>query len=167
MSEEELDIIDDMGGGIWSDDEAVETLRKSAQALGINPDLVAPEANEDGDPQYKYYSNKACKRCYGRGVLHVCISPSKQKLFWQNEGLPGRIPKRKATSVKKQKRRARKRHKDPAIRVSGPTQPRRKAINSVSIGNESDWNTRQPEPEDFKVDNLSRSFCHCIRAVEV
>ena len=161
--ESEFDFLDSTEG-VFTDNEAVKTLRESAKALGINPDLVAPD--EEG-PQYRYFASKNCQHCYGRGILSVCISPSNQKVFWRNEGLPGRVPKRKVTSTKKRNRRARKRHKELAIRVPGPTRPRRKQITGVSVGNELPWNTRKSEPEHFKKDNSSKAFCRCIRAVEV
>jgi hypothetical protein len=166
---EEEDFDFDYGEGVFTDNESVETLRKSAQALGINPDLVAPQAPDGEGPQYRYFARKNCGSCYGRGTIDVVISPSKQKVFWRNEGLPGRVTKRKITSKKKLKRRARRRHKDAAIRAVGPTPKKRKLITGVSPGNEleNQWDTRRSEPLGYKADNLSKSFCRCIRAVEV
>lgn len=137
--------------GVFTDHKAAETLRKSAEALGINPNLVAPK--EGAETQYKYYAHGGCKRCWGRGVINICISPSKQKVFWHNEGVPGRISKRKSSS----RHRAKK------------SQPRRKVISGISLANGLDeqWNTRQPEPYDYRANNTTRSLCSCVRMVEI
>jgi hypothetical protein len=144
---------DVIGGGIFTDKgEQTEALRKSAEALGLNPDLVAPE--EDG-PQFRYYARKGCKHCFGQGILNVCLSPSKRKVFWKNE--------RKSTRVSfRQTKTARSRR-------IGPTRPVIKKITGFSDGNElgESWDTRRPEPRDYKKENTSQSFCRCIRAVEV
>ena len=156
----------DYGEGVFTDDKDIETLRKSAQALGFNPDLVAPKpADGKEGPQYRYFASKNCKHCYGRGTLTVCISPSKQKIFWQNEGLPGRLTLRnKNLSTKKLNKRRKVKRQFP-----GPSRPRRRQVNGVSIANElhKQWNTRQEEPLSYKEDNTSQAFCKCIRAVEV
>jgi len=151
----------DFGDGVFTDDKSIDTLRESAKALGINPDLVAPEGNEDGEKQYRYFSKKNCKHCFGRGAIDVCISPSKEKVFQRNEGVPGRISKRKISSTKKLRKRKRQR--------PGPTMPQGKTILSVSIGNElgEQWNTRHSEPVRYKKDNMSKSFCSCVRAIEI
>lgn len=144
--------------GIFTDGEAIETLRKGAEALGINPDLVSPE--KDG-PQYRYFAKSGCKHCHGRGTINVCLSPSKQKIFWVNKGSDGRISKRKITSAKKLKKK--KRQKPQA------SQPKKQLITGFCPGNElsEQWDTRRQEPSDYKKDNFSKSFCRCIRAVEI
>lgn len=164
-------------GGIFTDDESVKTLRESAKALGINPDLVAPE---DGEVKVQHFARKNCKHCYGRGVIDICLSPSKFKWFWRNEGVKGRVSKR---------RRQRR----------GPSVQRRKVVTGVSPGNElhEQWNpdghaglldperdakmkrllgktpvrggiaTSRPEPYGYKEDNMSQVFCRCIRTAEI
>lgn len=141
------------GGGVFTNEaEQTKALRDNAEALGINPDLVAPE----GEPQIKYYARKGCKHCFGRGVINVVISPSKRKVFWRNEREPTRISFR-------QTKAARSRH-------VGPTRPTTKKILLVSEGypneeGEVQWDTRRPEPRGYKENNMSQSFCRCIRAV--
>jgi hypothetical protein len=159
-----------VGDGIFTDgDKQTETLRESAKALGINPDLVAPE---DGGPQLRYFARKGCKHCFGRGTINVCISPSKRKVFWKNERKPNRVSFRQTASARS--------------RRIGPTRPVTKKILMVSEGypptreeneenplssgpseSQAGWDTRRPEPRDYKENNLSQAFCRCIRAVEV
>ncbi len=157
MTEEEFDYGND---GIFTDGEAAETLRKGAEALGINPDLVAPKPGEDG-PQYRYYAKSGCKSCFGRGSIKVVLSPSKQRFFWRNEGPKGRIPKRKITSTKKLAKKVRQKPM--------ASQPKQKKITGFCPGNDlgEQWKTQQKEPLDFKANNVSQSFCKCVRAVEI
>jgi len=156
MNKEDFDYDND---GIFTDDEAIETLRKGAEALGINPDLVAP-GREDG-PKHRYFAKSGCKHCYGRGTINVCLSPSKQKIFWINKGADGRIPKKEPVSTKKLAKR--KRQKPMA------SQPKKKLVTGFCPGNElgEQWETRKKEPLSYKRENLSKSFCRCIRAVEI
>ena len=142
--------LEKFGSIFTNDSEQAETLRKSAQALGINPDLVAPE--KDG-PQVRYFAKSGCKHCFGRGVLNVCISPSKRKVFWRNERPKTRVSFRQTKAARS--------------RRIGPTRVATKKITGVSIGNELTWDTRRREPRDYKEENTSQAFCRCIRAVEV
>lgn len=139
--------------GIFTEgNEQTETLRKSAEALGINPDLVAPK---DEDTQTRYFARHNCKHCFGKGILTVCLSPQKRKVFWSNARKPTRVSFR-------QTKRARSRR-------IGPTRPALKQINGVSVENElgESWDTRRKEPANYKSENTAKSFCRCIRAVEV
>lgn len=168
MSDEhELDF--EYEDGVFTDkDEAVQALRRSAEELGLNPDLVAPDGAEGEDgPRYRYYARGGCKHCFGRGVINVVLSPSKEKIFWKNEGLPGRVPHRKIRSVKKLKRRKQKKYDTPVRSENGPTPPKRKVIFSFAPPSEVERNTRKPEPFDFKSENMAQSFCRCVRAIEI
>ena len=157
--------------GVFTDNQAIETLRKSAEALGINPDLVAPE---DGGGT-KYFARKNCKHCFGLGTMDICLSPSKMKFHWKNQSPPGRFTKRKGLQRK-------------------PSQQRQKVVFGLSPGNELDvqWNpegarhnpahdakikkllgkvpsrdnraTEAPEPFGYKKANMTKSFCRCVRA---
>jgi hypothetical protein len=163
VNNEEEDFDYDYSEGVFTDNEGTEALRASAQALGIDPDRVAPKPKDDEEgPQYRYFASKNCKHCYGRGVLTVCISPSRQKVFWKNEGLPGRLSHRnKNLSTKKLGKPKRR-------QFPGPSRPKRKQITNVSVGNDlgQQWNTQQSEPLKYKEDNTTKAFCRCIRAVE-
>ena len=156
MTEEED--IDFGSGGIFTDNQATEALRKSAEALGINPDLVAPDGDE---PTIRYFAKSGCKHCYGRGVISVCLSPSKQKIFQVNQGVPGRVSKRKITSTNKLRKKKRQK--------AGPTPKQVKRFLGISPGNELglQWDTRGQEPLDYKKNNTAKSFCRCIRSVEI
>lgn len=171
QDEEQDDEDFDFGDGIFTDNsEAIETLRRSAEELGINPDLVAPQTPEDDDkPRYKYYARDSCGRCYGRGILDVVLSPSKPKVHWRTEGVPGRISKRKVCSKRKLKRRAAKKYKYPVKRTSQPSREKVKIMSGMSPGNDlsEQWDTRKKEPLNFKSENATQSFCGCVRVVEI
>lgn len=144
-------IEEQIAGGIFTNEtEQTEALRKNAEALGINPDLVAPE---EGGPQIRYFPNKGCKTCYGRGIINVVISPSKKKVFWKNERKPTRVSFRQAKAARS--------------RRIGPTKQGIKKILNVSEAYESSWDTRRKEPAGYKQDNMSQAFCRCIRAVGI
>lgn len=161
----------DFTSGIFTDeDEVIDNMRENAEALGINPDLVASK-----DEKTRYIAKGNCKYCFGKGTITVCLSPSKPKVFWKN------LSKR---SERKQQR---------------PSGPRRKLITGMSPGNELDeqWSKREkfisaeraekrkrtlmrllgkvpdhsrsatsrPEPPDYKKRNTSLAFCKCVRAI--
>ncbi|TFH24834.1 hypothetical protein E4G67_01590 [Candidatus Bathyarchaeota archaeon] len=159
--EQKKNFEDAVGDGIFTDDaDAIEGMRQAAEALGINPDLVAPT-----DERVNYVAKQNCKHCYGRGAILFCLSPQKEKTFSRNEGLPGRVTNRNRSS-----RYKRKQYKNPVQLRNGPTQPRRKVVTGVSQANEntnSQWNTKRPEPDDFRKMNTTLSFCRCIRTIPV
>lgn len=136
-----------LGDIFTNQEEQIEALRKNAEALGINPDLVAPE----DESQVRYFARKNCKHCFGRGVINVVISPSKRKVFWKNERKQTRVSFRQTKAARS--------------RRIGPTKPFTKKILNVSEGHEADWDTRRQEPWGYKKNNMSQAFCRCIRAV--
>ena len=141
MTEEEFDL----DGGIFTDPTVSENLRKNAEAVGINPDLVAPE--EDADA-VKYFAKRGCKKCHGRGTLSVCFSPCKKKAFFTRE---------RPTVLRRGRR----------VRLKGPTPKRLIKLTNFSPGNDLDeqWHTSQPEPEDYKKNNTALVFCRCVKSV--
>jgi len=137
--------------GIFTDkSEQIDALRRSAEALGINPDLVAPK---DDGPQLRYFAHKGCGHCFGRGVINVVMSPSKKKVYWKNERKPKKVSFRQSKA-------------DRSRRI-GKTTPELKKITGLAPGNDIEWDTRRPEPAGYKSENMAQSFCRCIRAVEV
>ncbi len=137
-----------VGEGIFTNlDEQTQSLRENAEALGINPDLIAP----DGEPQARFYAKKGCKHCFGKGVLNIVLSPSKRRVFWRNERQPTKVSFRQTKAARS--------------RRIGPTKPATKKIYNVSEANESEWDTRRPEPLTFKRDNMAQAFCRCIRVM--
>lgn len=164
MTEEQQEAFEEaIGGGIFTEDaEAIEGMRQAAEALGINPDLVAPT-----DDQVHYVAKKNCKHCYGRGAVPVVMSPQKEKTFSRNQALPGRITNRKRSSRGKPEFTKLK-AVFPARRTRGPTEPRRKIVMGISPANEntnSQWDTRKPEPQDYKRLNATLAFCRCVKAI--
>jgi hypothetical protein len=142
MTEEE-----EFEGGIFTEGAAAtQNLRENAEALGINPDLVAPD--EDAETT-KYFASRSCKRCWGRGVISICFSPSKKKVFFSKE---------RPTKLRNGRR----------VRQKGPTPKRLIKLKGYAPGNDlgEQWSTSQPEPEGYKKNNTSLSFCSCVKAVE-
>jgi len=141
MSEEE-----DFDGGIFTDEAATENLRKNAEAHGVDPDLVAPQEDEGA---VKYFAKRSCKNCWGRGVVSICFSPSKKKAFFTRE---------RPTVLRRGRR----------VRQKGPTPKRLIRFQGFSPGNDLDkqWRTSRPEPDNYKENNTSLSFCSCVKAVE-
>ena len=151
-SDEVDDFLDDVDDGIFVDQAgAVSALRESAKAVGMNPDFVA---KEDGS-QIRYYARKNCKNCYGRGFVDMVASPSKQKVYWQSQGAPPRVKKRRKKSQKNNK--------------VGPTQKSQKIISGIVPGNDlgETWNTRRSEPLAYRRENMTRSPCRCVKKREL
>jgi len=84
--------------GIFTDKEvALEGLRKSAEAVGLDPELVAPEAEIEEPPQF--YAKESCKRCWGRGVLYYVPSPVKAKNIIGIDGKKKNLPANELSEV--------------------------------------------------------------------
>ena len=149
------DFLDEADGGIFADQAgAVEALRESAKAVGMNPDFVA---KEDGS-QTRYYARKNCKNCFGRGFVNMVVSPSKQKVYWRNENIS---PVKKKRKNKKKKSRGKNR--------AGAMKKSQKIITGIAPGNELDeaWNTRKSEPLEYRRENMVKSPCRCVKEREL
>ena len=69
--------IEPQDGIFTNPEEVLDGLRKSAEAVGLDPDKVAPEEMPDEGPQF--YAKKSCKMCWGRGIVYYVPSPVKAK----------------------------------------------------------------------------------------
>lgn len=127
-----------------NEQEVIDGIRKSAEAVGIDPNNII---SEDGDVQPKVLARKNCKKCYGKGFLYFIPSPQKQKIFWKNKGLTGKFSKRKYKS-------------------RGPSKPKRKWIFSVSPDTEElneKWSTIREQPDFYEQEVAKNIFCSCVK----
>lgn len=131
---------------IFTDEAEVNKgMRMSAEALGIDPDLVAPD-----EQKTRYYAKYNCRQCRGRGTIFMVPSPQKQKVFSTTWSPVGKISK-----VKKEKR--------------GPSQSKNKIINGFSPAADElnkIWNTRRPEPVNYKREHGKNYLCRCVQTVK-
>lgn len=142
-------------GIFQNQDEVIDGLRKTAEALGVNPDLVAPQEGAK-----RYYARKNCKECYGRGTLEMVPSPQKEKLFW---------------TVKSKRGQGRRSSKG-----KGPTRPKNKVITGLCMPTPelaNLWDSRElsaraekyrgtstPEPAEYKGEVAQKVFCRCVKS---
>jgi len=124
-----------------NEEEVVRGIKESAAALGIDSGAMS------ATPQMRYYANKNCTKCFGRGVYTLCLSPCKHKVLWKKESAVGRRSVRKGSN-------------------GINTRARRKLAYASLDGNDLGWQTRQPEPYDFKQMNTTSVFCKCVRGME-
>lgn len=166
---------EDLLGGIFEDDhskEVIDNMRENAEALGINPDLVASE-----DVQTKLVAKRGCKQCFGRGTLTVCLSPSKPKVFHKNSSKRGERSRAGKPSAPRSKSilgiaPGNELHKEwysPAKSedLDGKKEKRAKAMNKV-LGRTRDLSmsaTGRHEPAQYKMRNTSQSLCRCVRKI--
>jgi hypothetical protein len=62
--------------------EAIQGIRDSAAAVGLDPDKVMRS-----DPQFVMVAKKNCGMCWGQGTVYYTPSPSKQNPLY-NSRLP-------------------------------------------------------------------------------
>lgn len=145
------------GENIFQTDEAVEGMKRQAEALGIDPEKM------DLRKEKVLYAKKNCKRCYGRGGVLFVPSPAKPKKIKLN--LEKDIEKR----VRQSRRIKVKRHKDKnrQIRMK-PTQKRMRIMTELP-GNALDkvWNTRKPELSELKRELQQYIPCSCVKTLEI
>jgi hypothetical protein len=144
------------GQNIFEGDEAVEGLKRQAEALGIDPDSV-----DLGKEQKVLYAKQNCKHCHGRGVTVFVPSPSK----------PKKIKVNLAAAIEKGVRESRViktgRGKRRQIRRK-PTQKRMKVMTELpgnALGEV--WNTCKPEPPGLKRELLQHLPCRCVQTLEL
>lgn len=148
--------------GIFTNkDEVVEGMRKAAEAVGADPDKVAP--SEENNKHL--FAKKSCKHCFGRGVLTFVPSPQKQKVFSANFSERGY--------------RAKKRPSPPRTRVFFGVSPANEELNELWDDREVQerpkgkkmWSTpsrgtSRPEPDYYKGEAEQKVFCRCVKTQE-
>lgn len=133
--------------GIFTNqDEVVEGLRKSAEAVGIDPDNII---KGDSDEKRTFFAKTSCKRCYGRGFITMVPSPQKEKVFRRSWNKTGRWNKKKG-------------------RGRGPTKPKNILILSYSPETPELFNAwggqpSEPEPAEYKYETGQKYPCKCLR----
>jgi len=70
-----IDGEEEIGDIFTNNEDVVDGIRKSAEAIGLDPDMVAPKQKN----QPEYYAKKNCKQCWGKGVLRYVPSPIKKR----------------------------------------------------------------------------------------
>jgi hypothetical protein len=172
-----IDMSEEEEGGIFVNEaEVIDGQRKAAEAVGINPDLVAPE---DGSEPSKLVAKKSCNRCWGKGVITMIPSPQKVKLFWVTKSPTGKVTKR----VKRRTANGKKKLSKPFVSKRGATKERNRIIigygpdrkdlrdlwddRELSEGSEKFRGTSRPEPLDYKEKAVQNFLCGCVKQDEV
>lgn len=75
---DEQKFVNEDHGIFTNEQEALDGLRQSAEAVGIDPDMVAPE-NVEESRQPQFYAKENCRTCWGRGIMYYVPSPVKAK----------------------------------------------------------------------------------------
>jgi hypothetical protein len=158
-----------------NESEVIEGQRKAAEAVGVNPDLVAPE---DGSEPRKLMARRSCGQCWGRGTITFIPSPQRLKLFWVTKGPIGKFTKRTKTHFPNGKKRPK-----PLIPTRGPSKRENKVITGYSMERKDlllAWDDRElaeksekrrgtsrPEPEGYKDSVAETRLCSCVREDKV
>lgn len=142
------------GQNIFEGDEAVEGMKRQAEALGIDPESV-----DLAKMQKVLYAKQNCKHCYGRGVMVFIPSPCKSKKIKANidKSIEKKIRESRIIKVKGRKGLRRK-----------PTQKRIRVMTELpgnALGEV--WNIRRPEPHELKKELRQHLPCRCVRTLEI
>ncbi len=146
------------GENIFQNDEAVEGMKRQAEAMGIDPDLM-----DLGKEQKVLYAKKNCKHCHGQGVMVFVPSPAKPKKTVINlaSAIEKKVRQSRVIKVKGRKGKRRLfRRKPTQRRIRITTELPGNALGEV-------WNTCKPEPRGLKKELREHRPCRCVRTLEI
>ncbi len=143
--------------GIFTNkDEVLDGIRKSAEAVGLDPKRVVPDEEKD---KIRYYARKSCKKCYGRGFLVFVPSPQKEKIFWESKAPMGYFRQRRRTPKKRKL-------------ITGFCPPNEELSllwddRKLSAKAEKHRGTSRPEPDGYKREAVQNVRCSCLTTESV